>query len=89
VFAILRAGDWGLVEPKPGAPHWFGLSPAIWLLLLGSPDTSRLPASWPSEPNRIPASRSRQIPGADHKRWCVSSKHRHGLRAGRPREARL
>jgi MFS family permease len=35
VFAILRAGDWGLVAPKPGAPHWFGLSPAIWLLLGG------------------------------------------------------
>jgi Major Facilitator Superfamily len=35
VFAILRAGDWGLVGPKPGAPHWFGLSPAIWLLLGG------------------------------------------------------
>jgi MFS family permease len=35
VFAILRAGEWGLVGPKPGAPHWFGLSPAIWLLLGG------------------------------------------------------
>jgi predicted MFS family arabinose efflux permease len=35
VFAILRAGDWGLVAPKPGAPHWFGLSPAIWLVLGG------------------------------------------------------
>jgi MFS family permease len=35
VFAILRAGDWGLVGAKPGAPHWFGLSPAIWLLLGG------------------------------------------------------
>jgi MFS family permease len=35
VFAILRAGDWGLVEPKPDAPRWFGLSPAIWLLLGG------------------------------------------------------
>jgi MFS family permease len=35
VFAILRAGDWGLIGPKPGASHWFGLSPAIWLLLGG------------------------------------------------------
>jgi MFS family permease len=35
VFAVLRAGDWGLVRAKPEAPHWFGLSPAIWLLLGG------------------------------------------------------
>ena len=35
VFAILRAGDWGLVRAKPGAPEWIGLSPAIWLLLGG------------------------------------------------------
>jgi MFS family permease len=35
VFAILRAGDWGFVQAKPGAPQWIGLSPAIWLLLGG------------------------------------------------------
>src|SRR5689334_792169 len=35
VFAILRAGAWGLVQPKPDAPHWLGLSPSIWLLLGG------------------------------------------------------
>jgi MFS family permease len=35
VFSILRAGDWGLVRPRPGAPEWLGLSPAIWLLLCG------------------------------------------------------
>jgi MFS family permease len=35
VFAILRAGDWGFVQPKPGAPEWIGLSPAIWLVLGG------------------------------------------------------
>jgi MFS family permease len=35
VFAILRAGDWGLVRAKPGAPELIGLSPAIWLLLGG------------------------------------------------------
>jgi MFS family permease len=35
VFAILRAGDWGLVRAKPGAPEAIGLSPAIWLLLGG------------------------------------------------------
>jgi len=35
VFAILRSGEWGLVRPKPGAPAWIGLSPAIWMLLAG------------------------------------------------------
>ena len=32
VFAILRAGAWGFVSPKPGAPTWIGLSPAVWLV---------------------------------------------------------
>jgi MFS family permease len=35
VFAILRSGSWGLIKPKPDAPQWLGLSPAIWLLLAG------------------------------------------------------
>ena len=35
VFSILKAGAWGFVEPKPDAPTWVGLSPAIWLLLGG------------------------------------------------------
>jgi MFS family permease len=35
VFGILRAGEWGFVRPKPGAPEWFGLSPSIWLMLAG------------------------------------------------------
>ena len=35
VFAILRAGAWGFVQPKPGAPEWLGLSPTIWLMLGG------------------------------------------------------
>ena len=35
VFGILRSGTWGFVKPKPGAPHWIGLSPTIWLLLGG------------------------------------------------------
>jgi MFS family permease len=35
VFAILRSGEWGFIEPKPSAPEWFGLSPAIWLILAG------------------------------------------------------
>jgi MFS family permease len=35
VFGILRAGAWGFVQPKPGAPQWLGLSPSIWLMLGG------------------------------------------------------
>jgi MFS family permease len=35
VFAILKAGSWGFVHPKPDAPQWLGLSPSIWLLLGG------------------------------------------------------
>ncbi|HTR68884.1 MAG TPA: MFS transporter [Mycobacteriales bacterium] len=35
VFGILRSGSWGFVHPKPGAPQWLGLSPVIWLVLLG------------------------------------------------------
>ncbi|HEV7757610.1 MAG TPA: MFS transporter [Acidimicrobiales bacterium] len=35
VFGILRAGEWGFVQPKASAPAWFGLSPALWLTLGG------------------------------------------------------
>jgi hypothetical protein len=35
VFGILKAGSWGFVQPKPGAPAWLGLSPSIWLALGG------------------------------------------------------
>ena len=35
MFGILRSGTWGFVQPKPGAPAWLGLSPAIWLVLAG------------------------------------------------------
>src|SRR3954470_3587946 len=35
VLAILRSGVWGFIEPKPGAPAWFGLSPVVWLMLAG------------------------------------------------------
>ncbi len=35
VFGILRAGAWGFVQAKPGAPKWLGLSPTIWLVLGG------------------------------------------------------
>jgi MFS family permease len=35
VYGVLRAGTWGFVLPKPGAPEWLGLSPVIWLILAG------------------------------------------------------
>lgn len=35
VFAVLKAGEWGFVQPKPNAPRWLGLSPSIWLMLAG------------------------------------------------------
>jgi MFS family permease/uncharacterized membrane protein len=35
VFGILKAGSWGFVHPKPEAPSWLGLSPAIWLVIGG------------------------------------------------------
>ncbi len=35
VFGILRAGSWGFVQPKEGAPTWIGLSPVLWLILAG------------------------------------------------------
>jgi MFS family permease len=35
VYGILRAGTWGFVQPKTGAPQWLGLSPVIWLILGG------------------------------------------------------
>jgi len=35
VYGILRAGTWGFVQPKEGAPQWIGLSPVIWLILGG------------------------------------------------------
>jgi MFS family permease len=35
VFGVLRSGTWGVIVAKSGAPEWLGLSPVIWLLLLG------------------------------------------------------
>ena len=35
VYGVLRSGTWGFVQPKDGAPVWFGLSPVIWLMLGG------------------------------------------------------
>ena len=36
VLGILKAGTWGLVQPKPEAPEWFGLSPVTWLIFAGA-----------------------------------------------------
>jgi MFS family permease len=35
VFGILKSGSWGVVQSKPEAPEWIGLSPVIWLILGG------------------------------------------------------
>jgi MFS family permease len=35
VFGVLRAGEWGWIQPKPGGSSWAGLSPTIWLILAG------------------------------------------------------
>src|SRR5436305_6908635 len=35
VFAVLKSGVWGWVVPKQGAPHWFGISPVPWLMVVG------------------------------------------------------
>ena len=35
VFGVLRSSVWGWVQPKPDAPSWAGLSPTLWLILIG------------------------------------------------------
>ncbi|HSE08865.1 MAG TPA: MFS transporter [Nocardioidaceae bacterium] len=35
VYGVLRAGSWGVVNPKPGAPSLLGLSLVVWLILAG------------------------------------------------------
>jgi MFS family permease len=35
VFGVLRAGEWGWIEAKPGGPSWAGLSPTVWLVIAG------------------------------------------------------
>ncbi|GAY10037.1 multidrug transporter, MFS superfamily [Pseudonocardia sp. N23] len=36
VLGILRSAEWGWVAPKPGAPSLFGVSPTLWLVLVGA-----------------------------------------------------
>ena len=35
MLGILKSGTWGVVQPKPDAPEWLGLSPVIWMMLAG------------------------------------------------------
>jgi EmrB/QacA subfamily drug resistance transporter len=35
VYGVLRSGEWGWVQPKPGAPTILDLSPVVWLLIGG------------------------------------------------------
>jgi MFS family permease len=35
VYGVLRSSEWGWIEPKAGAPSWLGLSPTLWLVIIG------------------------------------------------------
>jgi EmrB/QacA subfamily drug resistance transporter len=35
VFGVLRSSEWGWVQAKPGGPQLVGLSPVVWLLIIG------------------------------------------------------
>ncbi|NKY89726.1 MFS transporter [Nocardia veterana] len=35
VFAVLRSSEWGWLRPRPGGPEVAGLSPVVWLILIG------------------------------------------------------
>ncbi|GAA1496066.1 MFS transporter [Paeniglutamicibacter kerguelensis] len=35
VYGVLRSAEWGWVQAKPGAPTVMGLSPVVWLLIVG------------------------------------------------------
>jgi MFS family permease len=35
VYGVLRGGSWGFVHPKPGGPQILGLSPVIWMIVIG------------------------------------------------------
>ncbi|MEU2114622.1 MFS transporter [Streptomyces sp. NPDC016459] len=36
VYGVLRSGEWGWFQPKPGAPALLGVSLTVWLMLLGT-----------------------------------------------------
>ncbi|MGW0032722.1 MFS transporter [Streptomyces sp. NPDC003314] len=35
VYGVLRSDEWGWFQPKPDAPVLLGISPTVWLMLLG------------------------------------------------------
>src|SRR3954470_24742184 len=35
VFGVLRAGEWGWIQPKADGPSWAHLSPTVWFVLGG------------------------------------------------------
>ncbi|HEX6679801.1 MAG TPA: MFS transporter [Gaiellaceae bacterium] len=35
VYGILRSSEWGWIRSKPDAPSWGGVSPTLWLILIG------------------------------------------------------
>ena len=35
VFGVLRSSEWGWIHPKPDGPSWGGVSPTLWLGLIG------------------------------------------------------
>jgi EmrB/QacA subfamily drug resistance transporter len=35
VFGVLRSAEWGWVTPREGGPELFGLSPTLWLIIVG------------------------------------------------------
>lgn len=35
VYGVLRSGEWGWVQTRPGGPSWLGVSPTVWFVLGG------------------------------------------------------
>jgi EmrB/QacA subfamily drug resistance transporter len=35
VYGVLRSSEWGWIQPKPDGPSWAGVSPTVWLILIG------------------------------------------------------
>src|SRR4029453_5384967 len=35
VFGVLRSSEWGWIQTKGGGPSWGGISPTLWLILIG------------------------------------------------------
>ena len=91
VFGVLRAGDWGFVNPHPGAPAWLGLSPVLWLVLAGglvlrgflTSQTRRRASGRPSliDPELL---RNSVLRGGLSSRCRCSSRSRSGCRPWRP-----